>query len=76
MAINQFYISGSCLGEECTVCGGKAAHKVGEEFADDDPRIETHNLTAYICCECFQIIFGPFAKNVCKTNRHELILKK
>lgn len=35
------------------MCDHAATHKVGEEIAHDDPNQIRHNLTAYICCDCF-----------------------
>lgn len=53
------FISASCRGEKCHICGVPAAHKVGEEIASDDPNPSRHNFTAYVCCEHFRTIMGP-----------------
>ncbi len=62
------FVSSSCEGEKCSMCGAPAAHKVGEEIAGDDPTAwQTvlghdlqirHNYTAYVCCTHFRAIFG------------------
>ena len=54
----KHFVSASCEGEKCTMCGKDATHKVGEEIAHDDPYAYRHNYTAYVCCKCFQSIFG------------------
>ena len=53
------FVSKSCAGERCRICGDDATHKVGEEILHDDPHQIRHNLTAYVCCNCFFMIFGP-----------------
>lgn len=64
------FVSASCAGEYCTLCRWRtkpsdprtpATHKVGEEILHDDPHQNRHNLTAYVCCACFRMIFGPAA---------------
>ena len=52
-------VSASCRGENCRICGDPATHKVGEEILHDDPLPNRHNLTAYVCCDCFMMILGP-----------------
>lgn len=52
------FVSLSCEGETCTLCGAPATHKVGEEILWDDPVKNRHNLTAYVCCTHFREIFG------------------
>ncbi len=52
------FISKSCEGENCSLCGSPATHKVGEEILHDDPDIFRHNYTAYVCCTHFKMIFG------------------
>lgn len=49
--------SSSCKGQKCP-CGEPAARKVGEEEMWDRP-IAGHNLTSYICEECFWWLMGP-----------------
>lgn len=60
------FISESCRGERCSVCGDSATHKVGEEIPHDDPLPIRHNLTAYICCYHFGLVLGPVAANGCR----------
>jgi hypothetical protein len=60
----EHFVSASCGGEHCRVCGDPATHKVGEEIMHDDPSHESlytarHNFTAYVCCDCFTMIMGP-----------------
>lgn len=52
------FVSASCEGEVCRVCGDLATHKVGEEIPHDDPMPFRHNHTAYVCCDCFLMLFG------------------
>lgn len=55
--IKQF-VSRSCKGEICSVCGKDATNKLGEEIPFDDPDKNRHNLTAYVCREHFTMIVG------------------
>ncbi len=55
------FTSVSCGGQHCRICGDPATHKVGEEIPHDDPFQQRHNLTAYVCCDCFTMIVGPAA---------------
>jgi len=63
--VNGRFVSGSCLGEICSICikhlGVRvtATCKVGEEIAVDDPNLPRHNLTAYLCSRHFDEIFSP-----------------
>ena len=52
------WISVSCGGENCSMCGAPATHKVGEEIQWDDPNKMRHNFTAYVCCNHFMKLFG------------------
>lgn len=65
------FVSVSCGGEKCSMCGEPATHKVGEEIPHDDPSSVLaldlgvpvnipmrHNFTAYVCCAHFREIFG------------------
>lgn len=54
MSRTTHFVSAACRGERCTLCGQDATHKVGEEILHDDPNPYRHNLTAYVCCCCFQ----------------------
>jgi hypothetical protein len=71
----------SCRGVRCTICGGQAHHKVGEEFLHGQREIEAkvigfppeakfgaarHNLTAYLCCWHFRQVMGGTATNWCE----------
>lgn len=56
--VNEF-ISETCKGEKCTVCGKDAYGKVGEEIRFDDPNPIRHNLTAYLCKEHFIMVLKP-----------------
>lgn len=54
------FVSKSCGGEKCRICGEDATHKVGEVMLWDDPtRGQRHEFTAYVCCDCFLMIMGP-----------------
>jgi len=61
---NPRFVSGSCLGEICSIClkhlgiRVSATCKVGEEVAFDDPNPHRHNLTAYLCSKHFDEIFS------------------
>lgn len=55
----EHHVSASCEGEFCTVCRDPATHKLGEEIMHDDPLQNRHNLTAYVCCQCFSRVLGP-----------------
>lgn len=55
------WVSASCRGETCSMCGEPAVAKVGEEIMSDDPHPHRHNLTAYVCPKHFGEIFGPRA---------------
>lgn len=57
--LGSYHSSASCRGEQCSVCGIDATHKLGEEIMHDDPFPERHNLTAYVCCEHFRMVLGP-----------------
>lgn len=60
MSQPNHFVSESCIGEKCTMCGKNATHKVGEEIAwDDVDNMNRHNYTAYVCCDCFRLIMGP-----------------
>lgn len=51
------FVSGTCKGEVCTLCGKDAANKIGEEIPCDDPFVNRHNFTAYVCREHFVSLF-------------------
>lgn len=61
----EHFVSASCQGEKCWMCQAPATHKVGEEIMADDPNPARHNLTAYVCCQCFGLILGPLAQRLC-----------
>lgn len=54
----QPFVSATCKGERCNVCGAPAEAKIGEEIAHDDPMPYRHNLTAYVCREHFDMVLG------------------
>ncbi len=68
----EHFISASCGGEHCRICGEPATHKVGEEIPHDEPNpwpmatakfmsirgAGRHNFTAYVCCRHFRELFG------------------
>ncbi len=58
----ETWVSKSCHGETCSMCGKPAAAKVGEEIFDDDPHPYRHNFTAYVCADHFAQIMGPLGK--------------
>lgn len=51
------FVSATCAGVMCRICGQQATHKIGEEQGFDDTRIR-HTLTAYVCCEHFTLVMG------------------
>lgn len=59
------FVSESCKGEVCSICGEAATHKIGEEIFSDDPYPVRHNRTAYICCVEFRLLMGPTATGDC-----------
>jgi hypothetical protein len=59
MQTDDAFVSRSCGGETCTLCGKPATKKVGEEILSDDPNPFRHNMTAYVCSEHFMMIFSP-----------------
>ena len=63
----KHFVSATCHGEYCLVCGRDASHKIGEEIPPDDPDPHRHNLTAYLCCDHFGLVLGPAARMRCKT---------
>jgi hypothetical protein len=60
----RHFISASCQGERCSICGEPATHKVGEEIPYDAPPPIRHELTAHVCCIHFVMILGP-AETLC-----------
>jgi hypothetical protein len=58
MEDKKYFVSGTCIGEICSVCGKDATNKLGEEIPYDDPHPHRHNLTAYVCREHFLMIVG------------------
>lgn len=74
------FVSGTCNGESCSICGAPATHKVGEEIPYNEPKSEfagyefgRHNFTAYVCCEHFGMIFGRVARQWCQDVTTRLI---
>lgn len=73
--VHGHYISPTCGGEICGMCYRvfsttvAATHKVGEEFPTMDQTEDfpmRHNLTQYVCCQCFGNIMGPLAEQWCR----------
>lgn len=60
----EHFVSTSCEGEFCRVCGEAATHKLGEEIPFDDPSGASirHNFTAYVCCGHFILIVGSHVR--------------
>jgi hypothetical protein len=56
--MKEKFVSGTCQGEHCSICGEPATNKIGEEIPFDDPYPMRHNLTAYVCHVHFDLIFG------------------
>ncbi len=52
------FISGSCIGEKCSMCSEPATKKVEEHIFHDDPEQNRHGLTAYVCEKHFNRIMG------------------
>lgn len=52
------FVSGSCKGEVCSVCGNPATNKLEETIFWDDPNKMRHPLTAYVCRDHFRMIVG------------------
>ena len=52
------FVSRSCKGEVCSVCGKPATNKLEETLFWDDPNRLRHPLTAYVCREHFRMIVG------------------
>jgi hypothetical protein len=52
------FVSASCEGEPCNMCGSPAEHKIAEVILPDDPTPARHEFTAYVCHDCFADIMG------------------
>lgn len=49
-------IDATIVGHVCSVCRRpRAAHKIGEELP---PTATMHNLTNWLCCDCFCVVMG------------------
>ena len=59
-APSEPFVSGTCIGEKCSVCGEPATNKIGEEIPFDDPNRGRHNLTAYVCEKHFNMVLSPY----------------
>jgi len=55
------------VGEECETPGGFSWHELEDNPNPDPYRLAgmRHNLTAYVCCECFGKIMGQLAIGWC-----------
>jgi hypothetical protein len=73
----KFQVNESVVGETCLInnCGRDATHKVGEEILPGDPNGLRHNLTNYVCCRHYKMIFGELAKIQCKSQKHNSYYK-
>jgi hypothetical protein len=73
----KFHVNESVVGKVCLInnCGKDATHKVGEEILNGDPNPIRHNLTNYVCCRHYKMIFGDLAKMQCKSQKHNLYYK-
>ncbi len=58
------FVSGSCKGEVCSVCGKDATNKLEETIFHDDPNKMRHPLTAYVCKDHFKMIVMNYDKEV------------
>lgn len=65
------FVSGCCEGVKCRICEMPATHKVSEVIFADEPMPifningkeipgSRHEYTAYVCCDCFKMIFGEW----------------
>jgi len=54
------FVSGTCIGEKCSVCSEPATHKIGEEIPSDDPNPNRHNFTNYVCERHFNMVLRPY----------------
>ncbi len=70
------FVSASCKNEKCRICKAPATHKAGEEISADDPNPTRRNLTAYLCCEHFRIIFGNAAHHQSEDPSKSAIFEK
>jgi hypothetical protein len=61
VAAVKHFVSLSCRGERCRVCGNAASHKMEETIFEDDPKQIRHPLAAYLCCDCFTLVVGQAA---------------
>jgi hypothetical protein len=68
MTTESMFVSASCKGEHCSICGQPATRKVAEEFCHDDPTREyRHEMTAYVCADHFEMIMN---RGACKAGAH------
>jgi hypothetical protein len=73
----RHFISASCQGERCSICGEPATHKVGEELAYDDPDFGVgDDLTAYVCCIHFVMILGPAETLCAEVDKQEAMARR
>ena len=57
------FVSASCKGERCSLCGKPAHKKIGEEIPHDDPYPNRHNCTAYVCQRHYNQIMFEHSEN-------------
>lgn len=62
--MSEKFISASCRGERCSICGKDATKKVEETLFDDDPNPIRHPVVAYVCEEHFNyVMYGQLNKS-------------
>jgi hypothetical protein len=60
LAEPKIYHSIHADGEKCVICKRDADRKIGEQILSDNPNKFTHELTAYVCNGCFDLIFKRY----------------
>jgi len=58
--VDENWVSGSCQGEKCTVCGKPATKKIAEVIMPDDPNKIRHELVGYVCTHHFDMVIRPY----------------
>ncbi len=54
------FVSASCQGEKCSVCGKPATNKISEVIMPDDQFPNRHEFTNYVCQEHFDMVLRPY----------------
>jgi hypothetical protein len=60
LAEPKIYHSIHADGEKCVICKRDADRKIGEQILSNNPNKFTHELTAYVCNGCFDLIFKRY----------------